>query len=273
MNRSKSNKLLSIVIASYNYASYLEQAIKSILNQNFTDYELIIIDGGSTDNSVEIIKKYSDKISYWISEPDNGQSDAFNKGFKQASGKFGFWLNADDILLPNSLSVIAEYIQKYSNTNWFVANTIFFDENYKILRCRKGPKWKDCLIKNGVIYVYGPSSIFSLDLLHKVDGFDINLFYSMDTDLWMRFVKDGNRFIRINHYVWGFRIHEQSKTSHTLVGESNPKFLAEQKYILQKNKWSYSKIKSRLLFMYKFISGSYLKSFIDSKKLKNKSII
>lgn len=270
---NQQNKLLSIVIANFNYGRFLEQTILSVLNQGFEDLELIIIDAGSTDNSVDIIKKYHDKITYWVSEPDKGQSDAFNKGFTQAKGKFGFWLNSDDLLLPGSLQKIAESIKKHPNNDWFVGNTIFFNEDYKILKCRRGPKWKTSLINNGVVYTYGPSSIFSLDLLNKVGGFDTNLFYSMDTDLWMRFVQQGSRFIRVNHYIWGFRIHEQSKTSHTLLGESDPKFLAEQNLILKKNNWFYSKKKSRLLFLYKILSGIYLTSFIDSKRLQNKSVL
>ena len=88
--------LLSIVIANYNYGRFLEDAIKSVLSQDMGDkVELIICDAASSDNSVEIIKKYADKISWWVSEEDKGQSDAFNKGFAHATGKYGCWLNAD----------------------------------------------------------------------------------------------------------------------------------------------------------------------------------
>ena len=93
--------LLSIVIANYNYGRFLEEAIQSVLSQSCNDYELIIVDGGSTDNSVEIIKKYEDKIAWWVSEKDKGQSDAFNKGFAHAKGKYLTWLNADDILFQS----------------------------------------------------------------------------------------------------------------------------------------------------------------------------
>lgn len=267
-----SNKLFSIVIVNYNHAKYLEQAIKSILNQDFTDYELIIIDGGSKDNSVEIIKKYEDSIAYWISEPDKGQSDAFNKGFKKAQGQFGFWLNADDILLSGSLTKIADYIYKYPKYSWFAGNTIFFNKNNQVIRCSAGPEWKDFLIQNSTIYVYGPSTIFNIKLLNEVGGFDLSLHYSMDTDLWMKFVNKGYKFKRIKHYIWGFRIHEDSKTSHTLTDKPSEAFLNEGNMLLRRNNWRLSPLKARIQTIYKIFSGLYLRSYFDSKKYKQKNI-
>ena len=144
--------------------------LKSIVNQNFYDFELIIVDGGSKDNSINIIKSYEEKISWWVSEPDTGQSEAFNKGFREASGQYFFWVNADDILLPNSLTKAYELIKK-KNAKWLAANTIFFDENKIIKKCTVGPKWNKFLIKYGPIYVYGPTSIFHRDLFFTVGGF------------------------------------------------------------------------------------------------------
>ena len=110
----QNNPLLSIVIANYNYGRFLEEAIQSVITQEgFDQCELIVVDGGSTDNSVEVIKKYSDKISWWCSEPDGGQSSAFNKGFRRASGRFLTWLNADDIFLPGALSAIMYEIRQH----------------------------------------------------------------------------------------------------------------------------------------------------------------
>ena len=127
--------LLSIVIANYNYGRFLEEAIQSVLSQSCDDYELIIVDGGSTDNSVEIIKKYEDKIAWWVSEKDNGQSDAFNKGFAQAKGKFGCWLNADDILMPNAIRAVVEYIKKHPKAEWVCSH-------YQIIWKKKFLKWR-----------------------------------------------------------------------------------------------------------------------------------
>lgn len=264
--------LFSIVIANYNHGLFLEAAILSILNQNCNDFELLIIDGGSTDNSLEIIKRYSKKISYWVSEKDKGQSDAFNKGFSKAKGQFYFWLNADDILLPNSLMTAKNNIRKNPNVLWFVANTIWFSKEGKIQKCTNGPKWHNLLLKNAEIYVYGPTSIFHKSMFVAVNGFDENLNYVMDTDLWQRFKIKGFKFNRIKKYFWAFRIHKGSKTSHAYSSNPNVAFQKEINYINQKNGIYYSKKGVILQKIYKTLSGCYLKSYIDTFQMKNNSI-
>ncbi|WP_312067460.1 MULTISPECIES: glycosyltransferase family 2 protein [Weeksellaceae] len=261
--------LFSIVIVNYNYGKFLKQAIESVINQKFNNYELIIIDGGSTDDSVDIIKSFESHISYWISEKDNGQSDAFNKGFSKANGEFYFWLNADDILMPNSLINISNYLNKDNKCKWIAANTVFFNEDNEILRCRRGIKWKDFLIKQGPIYVYGPSTIFHKELYNKANGFDEGLYYTMDTDLWMRFSNLGYKFYRLPKYVWGLRIHNESKTSHAFTNMANPKFEKERLYIQSKNNWTYKSQKIIFQKIYKILSGTYLFSYIDTLNYKN----
>ena len=103
---------ISIVTPSFNQAEFLEQTICSVLNQNYPNLEYIIIDGGSTDGSVEIIKKYADKFTYWVSEKDNGQYDAINKGFSHTTGDIMGWINSSDIYYPWTLSMIAEIFEK-----------------------------------------------------------------------------------------------------------------------------------------------------------------
>ena len=115
--------LISIVIANYNYGHYLEDAIRSVIDQDVDDVvELIICDGGSTDNSVDIIKKYDDKIAWWCSEKDEGQSDAFNKGFVQAKGKYLTWLNADDVMFKGCLKKVLRILNEHPEEEWFTGS-------------------------------------------------------------------------------------------------------------------------------------------------------
>jgi glycosyltransferase involved in cell wall biosynthesis len=122
----KNETLFTIVIANYNHGKFIKEAISSVLRQSYSNYELFVIDAKSTDNSVSVIKSFDVKLDWWVSEKDSGQSDAFNKGFKRAKGEYLFWLNADDILLPNSLEIAANYILKNPKVNWIAANTVFF---------------------------------------------------------------------------------------------------------------------------------------------------
>ena len=109
---------ISIVTPSYNQGQFIEETIRSVLQQGYPNLEYIIIDGGSTDNSVEIIKKYEEYLTYWVSEPDDGQYDAINKGFSRATGEIMAWLNSDDMYVPWTFKTVAEIFDKFEFVNW-----------------------------------------------------------------------------------------------------------------------------------------------------------
>jgi glycosyltransferase involved in cell wall biosynthesis len=108
---------ISIVTPSFNQGTFLEKTIQSVLSQDYSNLEYIIIDGGSTDNSVEIIKKYAERLSYWVSKPDAGQSDAINKGFRKASGDICAWINSDDVYYPGVLTMIAASFEEHPSVD------------------------------------------------------------------------------------------------------------------------------------------------------------
>ena len=206
--------LLSIVIANYNYGRFLDEAIQSVLSQSCDDYELIIIDGASTDNSVEVIKKYADKLAYWCSEPDKGQSDAFNKGFARARGKYLTWLNADDVMLPGVIEKLKKANEKHPECEWFVGGCFWLDPEMRIINCGWGRPFSEIRYREGDVGVWGPSSFFTKRLLDAVGGVDVRFCYSMDTDLWLRFAyKENARYRPFCKYAWGFRFHSDSKTA------------------------------------------------------------
>lgn len=269
--------LLSIVIANYNYGRFLEAAIQSVVSQNAGDkVEMIICDAASTDNSVEIIKKYSDRISWWCSEKDKGQSDAFNKGFSHANGRYGCWLNADDVLMPGALKAVMSYVNRNSKCEWLAGSSVFADSDLKVKWCsRCAHVWRNGFRRFPMYSINGPSSFFLIDNLEKAGGFDVSLRYTMDTDLWRRFVKAGIRLHHIPDYVWCFRVHEESKTSHKFItGKGSDSFATEGmsmnlRYGITPFR---NKIGSSLNRLLRLTTGAYLRSYIDTCRYKGKSI-
>ena len=213
--------LLTIVIANYNYGRFLEEAIQSVVAQDMGDkVELIICDAGSTDNSVAIIKKYSQNVHWWCSEPDGGQSAAFNKGFSHARGRFLTWLNADDVLLPGTLKKLERKAKECPSCEWFVGGCFWLDPQMRIINCGRGRPFSEIRYKEGNVSTWGPSSFFTKRLLDEVGGVDERFHYAMDSDLWLRFAyKAKARYKPFCKYAWGLRLHPDAKMSgHNFVG-------------------------------------------------------
>ena len=270
--------ILSIVIVNYNYGRFLEAAIQSVVNQDaFEKCELIVVDGGSTDNSVEIIKKYVRNISWWVSEKDGGQSDAFNKGFSHAKGRLLTWLNADDIMLPGVLDVVINAITRHPDFEWISGGMVFCDADMKVVQMRIGTAPPPLMpVKSlSMTIIGGPSSFFSAKRFREVGGFDVRLRYAMDGDLWWRLFMAGTRLHHIRKYFWAFRLHENSKTSPALL----KKHLAgnhaiENAYLSTKNprpRWLAS-VGVKGTAFWKLVNGSIIKSFVDTYLHKGLSI-
>lgn len=219
---------LSIITPSYNQGQYIEETIRSILLQGYPNLEYIIIDGGSTDNSVEIIKKYETHLAYWISEPDHGQSHAINKGIAKATGDWIAWLNADDIYLPNALGQAMQITFKNSSANWIVGITLMLDQRLRKIgefrpdhntgawRVTNYPpsSWLDfvCTKQSGT-GLPQPSSFWRKTAWDNSGGIDENLRYAMDHDLYGRLAYLGYVPYILNIPLAGFRLHSQQKTN------------------------------------------------------------
>lgn len=202
---------ISIVTPSFNQAQYLEETIRSVLLQNYPNLEYIIIDGGSTDGSVEIIKKYEPWLTYWVSEPDRGQSHAINKGFNRSTGEIMAWINSDDCYLPCAFGVIIETFLSNPDTLWVAGQTNFVDAVGNIRPGWGKPKEE---IERWFVgpTVMQPGVFWLRQLWEKTGKIDENFNDSFDYDLWFKFVKLQPFPTWVPTEIALFRIHEKSKT-------------------------------------------------------------
>jgi glycosyltransferase involved in cell wall biosynthesis len=212
---SFSSPKISIVTPSYNQGKYIEQTILSVISQDYENYEFIIIDGGSTDNTIEIISKYEKYISYWVSEPDLGQAHAINKGLSICTGDIFNWLNSDDFLEPDALQKIGYYFKDNPGMNILCGYTrCFFDEtNITSHIYRMGIKSSAA---NTILFpeMNQPGTFYRMNTIKSLGGVNQSLRYVFDNDLWFRYLnKYGlNNIGTTDYLLTHFRLHEKSKT-------------------------------------------------------------
>ena len=203
---------ITIVTPSYNQGRYLEQTILSVLGQQYPNLEYIIIDGGSTDNSVEIIKRYADKLAYWESGPDAGQSSAINKGLRRAKGSIVCWLNSDDVLLPGALNEVGQSFADNHRIDVVTGYTIRTDEKLRLVHNHYTPVQVNWLAKRGVLYYSQQSTFWKHRLMDQVGYLDENLHGCMDGDLWIRFQLANVRIFHTRKYLAVWRLHQSCKS-------------------------------------------------------------
>ena len=206
------NPKFSIVIPNYNQGQFIEEAITSVLDQNYSNKELLIFDGESTDNSIEVIKKYDKYITYWESKKDKGQSDAINKAIRKCKGDFFNWLNADDYLEKDCLSRVAKQV---SNPNQIIIGKLktFGDTNQTIKRTEL---FNGNLAKSiGRVLLAQPAMFFPKSILN-FEGITVNetLQYSFDREWWIKMVLENPNLElkNVDFIISNFRYHDESKT-------------------------------------------------------------
>lgn len=205
------NPLVSIITPSYNQAEFLEETILSVLQQDYPNLEYIIIDGGSTDGSVEIIRKYADRLAYWVSEPDLGQTDAINKGFARAQGEVLAWLNSDDVYYPGAVQGVMNFLQAHPSTGVVYGDADYLDEDGKIIGQFPARQTDYRRLRNGYVHIPQQTCFFRALLWQMAGPLDPTFYFAMDYDLWVRLAQ-----IAVLKYVpqrWAaFRLHSDAKT-------------------------------------------------------------
>ena len=209
--------LISIVTPSYNQGQFLEETILSVLWQGYPNLEYIIIDGGSTDNSVDIIKKYEKYLSYWISEPDGGQSHAINKGFAISTGEIMAWLNSDDLLLPGALQTVAQTLCKNPQTDIITGAWISYSypsgKFFGTRACGVGLHPTMAVLLAQRAYLGQHSTFWRRRVWQDAGPLSENLHYAMDHDFFLRCSDNGFKFKLLPAHLAAFRQHSHQKTS------------------------------------------------------------
>jgi len=200
---------ISIVTPSFNQGQFIEETIRSVLLQNYPNLEYIIIDGGSTDNSVEIIKKYEPWLTYWVSEKDNGQPHAINKGLSHCSGEIFNWINSDDYLTSGALRIIAE---NFADCDLVAAAVMVFDGNSSTVIQPAGLSARNLIIGSKTVNFLQPGAWLRTDKLKQIGGLNETLQYCFD---WLAFIRYLHEFQDVTYLpdkVANYRLHETSKT-------------------------------------------------------------
>jgi len=257
---------ISIITPSYNQGQYLEDTILSVLNQNYSNLEYIIIDGGSTDNSVEIIKKYEKHLTYWVSEKDNGMYQAIQKGFGKSTGDIMAWLNSDDMYHPKSLFTVAEIFNQFNNVNWLHGCKSWFDEQGKAVETSLSKKWsKYDYYLGDYKWIQQESVFWRRSLWEKAGGcMNIDLKYSGDLELWLRFFRYEKLYIT-NALIGGFRYRSDAQMSVLRLDE----------YLVEANKMLKSEVldlKTKRILKRIQLTNSFI-SFISKFRIFNQDIL
>lgn len=180
---------ISVVTPSLNQAGLIEATLKSIHDQAYPNLEHIVIDGGSTDGTREIIKRYDDKIAFWSSGPDRGQTHALVKGFSRASGEIFCWLNSDDLFMSRTLWEVAGFLGAHPEVAFVYGDSKWIDAEGNFIKPKREHGWNRFVWLNDHNFIPQPSSFWKADLYKEVGGLDTSFDLAMDADLWIRFAE------------------------------------------------------------------------------------
>ena len=254
---------VSIITPSYNQASFLAETLESIFAQAYPETECLVIDGGSTDGTIDVLRGFDNQLDYWVSEPDRGQSHAFNKGLEKATGGIIGWLNSDDLYLDNSIWRGVEYLAANPSIDIVFSDYIFIDPDSRFIKQRKEiPFSFQTYVWTADCYHANCAGFFRRRVFDTLGGLDETLHYGMDFEFYLRAAHAGFRVGHIHQYWGAYRLHPSSKSMRRLdvqkadaarvVSEYIPTETSPFIRIAKKRWWASSRI------VRKFLLGSYL---------------
>ncbi len=211
MELKASEPLVSIVTPSRNQGRFLEATIQSVLSQDYPRIEYIIVDGGSTDGSVDVIRNHAPQLSWWISEPDGGQTDAINKGFSHANGEILAWLNSDDTYEPGAVAAAVQALQACPACGMIYGGAHYIDERGRIVGTFPAAQTDYVRLRQGYVHIPQQAAFFRADLWKTLGPLDTSFYFAMDYDLWLRVA--GRTQVKYLPQIWAnFRLHTAAKT-------------------------------------------------------------
>ncbi len=202
--------LVSVVTPSYNQAAFLAHTLRSVLGQDYPRVEYIVVDGGSTDGSVEVLRRYAPRLAWWVSEPDAGQADALRKGFARARGDILAWLNSDDMYAPGAIAAAVRALQAHPRAGWVVGDALSIDAAGRPFHHHHGGPWALPALMTLHILPQ-PAVFFRRAAYEQAGGVDPSFRFLMDHHLWLRMARDWGPPVYVPQ-VWAFaRYHPQAK--------------------------------------------------------------
>ncbi len=217
---------LTVITPSFQQADYLEETLLSVLNQRYPNLEYIVIDGGSTDESPEILEKHDRSLSYWTSCKDRGQGHAINKGLERATGEIVAYLNSDDLYLPGALNKVVSYMAEHPECNWLSGSCLTFGAGESVWQAEAPEelwRWLDrCPLPQASVF-------WRRELTTRLGGFDETFRCCLDYEYWARFAFAGERCHILDHPLSAFRAHPAAKTA-----SLHSQFRAEDEVIRQR---------------------------------------
>jgi glycosyltransferase involved in cell wall biosynthesis len=249
---------ISVVVPSYNQGGYLDDCLESVVKQDHPDLEIIVMDGGSTDDSVSIIERYAQHLTHWQSQPDGGQTAAIVTGFGYANGDLLTWLNSDDVLLPGALHLHAQAFRRQPKADVFYGDHVVVDGAGTVVEQYKHPRYHNRLAWLTMPYIAQPGTSFTRRIWQEVGGADCSMHCAFDYDLWYRFMKAGARFVHVGGFVSAFRRHGESKGLTRLEQYAHEHAILRERYQEHLGQPLERRVARLLLRCIQVLSGAYL---------------
>lgn len=202
---------ISIITPSYNQGDFIETTIQSVLTQDYPHMDYLVMDGGSTDGTLEILQQYQDRLQ-WFSEPDTGQANAINKGFRRSTGEIIGWLNSDDIYLAGALPRVAQFFQQHPVIDVLYGDFWWIDALGRKLLARREIPFDHNILLYGLNYIGQPTAFFQRRVFDLAGYLDESLHFGLDWEYWLRIAQYGGKFAHLPHFLAATRLHATAKT-------------------------------------------------------------